>query len=62
MRTQDGSYSESSDTPTVNGSHHRIGEIVSRTAGLRVREEERALIPPGEFLPVFKHYLSKANA
>jgi len=23
---------------------------------VRLREEERALLPPGEFLPVFEHY------
>src|SRR5438094_5408885 len=23
---------------------------------VRLREEERALVPPGEFLPVFEHY------
>lgn len=40
MSSQDGSYSASSVTPTVNGSHHRIGEIVRRTAGLRLREQD----------------------
>ena len=23
---------------------------------VRLREEERALVPPGEFLPIFEHY------
>ncbi len=30
---------------------HPIGEIL-----VRLREEERALMPPGEFLPVFEHF------
>ena len=30
---------------------HPIAEVL-----VRMREEERALLPPGEFLPVFEHY------
>jgi EAL domain-containing protein (putative c-di-GMP-specific phosphodiesterase class I) len=30
---------------------HPIGEVL-----VRMREEERALLPPGEFLPAFEHY------
>ena len=28
---------------------------------VRLREEERALLPPGEFLPVFEHYRMMAQ-
>src|SRR5437879_10470850 len=28
---------------------------------VRLREEERALVPPGEFLPVFEHYRMMAQ-
>jgi EAL domain-containing protein (putative c-di-GMP-specific phosphodiesterase class I) len=31
--------------------HFPMGEVL-----VRMREEERALLPPGEFLPVFEHY------
>lgn len=30
---------------------YRLGEVL-----VRLREEERALVPPGEFLPVFEHF------
>jgi EAL domain-containing protein (putative c-di-GMP-specific phosphodiesterase class I) len=30
---------------------HPLGEVL-----VRLREEERALVPPGEFLPVFEHF------
>lgn len=36
----------------LNGSRdYPMGEVL-----VRMREEERALLPPGEFLPVFEHY------
>ena len=36
----------------LNGSRDfPVGEVL-----VRMREEERALLPPGEFLPVFEHY------
>ena len=31
--------------------HYPLGEVL-----VRMREEERALLPPGEFLPVFEHF------
>jgi EAL domain-containing protein (putative c-di-GMP-specific phosphodiesterase class I) len=31
--------------------HYPLGEVL-----VRLREEERALVPPGEFLPVFEHF------
>jgi chemotaxis protein methyltransferase CheR len=40
MHAQGVSRSALSGTPAVNGSHHHIGEIVRRTAGLRVREQD----------------------
>jgi EAL domain-containing protein (putative c-di-GMP-specific phosphodiesterase class I) len=33
------------------GERYPMGEVL-----VRMREEERALLPPGEFLPVFEHY------
>ena len=33
------------------GGQYPLGEVL-----VRLREEERALVPPGEFLPVFEHY------
>jgi EAL domain-containing protein (putative c-di-GMP-specific phosphodiesterase class I) len=33
------------------GQDHPMGEVL-----VRMRAEERALLPPGEFLPVFEHY------
>jgi EAL domain-containing protein (putative c-di-GMP-specific phosphodiesterase class I) len=33
------------------GGGYPIGDIV-----IRMREEEKAMLPPGEFLPVFEHY------
>jgi EAL domain-containing protein (putative c-di-GMP-specific phosphodiesterase class I) len=35
----------------AGGEHHPMGEVL-----VRMREEERALLPPGEFLPAFEHY------
>lgn len=36
---------------TSADARYPIGEVL-----VRMREEERALLPPGEFLPVFEHY------
>src|SRR3954465_7407428 len=33
------------------GERYPLAEVL-----VRLREEERALVPPGEFLPVFEHY------
>jgi chemotaxis protein methyltransferase CheR len=40
MRSQYASCSASSGTPTAGGSRHRVGEIVRRAAGLRVRDQD----------------------
>ena len=33
------------------GERYPLAEVL-----VRLREEEKALVPPGEFLPVFEHY------
>src|SRR5438270_3463975 len=38
------------------GERYPMAEIL-----VRLREEERALLPPGEFLPVFEHYRMMAQ-
>jgi EAL domain-containing protein (putative c-di-GMP-specific phosphodiesterase class I) len=37
--------------PTGSDARYPLAEVL-----VRMREEERALLPPGEFLPVFEHY------
>jgi EAL domain-containing protein (putative c-di-GMP-specific phosphodiesterase class I) len=40
----------------AQGEKYPLGEVL-----VRMREEERALLPPGEFLPVFEHFRMMAQ-